>query len=109
MLRAIIRHEATGLPAENLLNVADRRTIAKLAVAAGGSTTRLPTLSEYLDRQQLIESADAVREIVSRLATENYAPRLPQCVRSQLKMDVVSAARRPFSAAPGPSRSSIGL
>jgi DNA-binding response OmpR family regulator len=61
LLRAVIRRQGSSLAAEDLLDIVDRRTLAKLLKRAGGTATDLPeSVVQFLDRQQLIQSAKAM-------------------------------------------------
>ena len=71
MLRAVVRQAEhhTPMPPEHLLNIVDRRTLVKLLRASGGTQDRLPpSVNDFLERQQLIESPEAVAEIRIGLA-----------------------------------------
>jgi hypothetical protein len=60
----VAQHQATGVAAEDLLDVADRRTLVKLLKSGGCTTGRLPTtIDDFLAKQQLIERQDAIAQI----------------------------------------------
>ena len=68
VLRAVIRHTWTSSDPENLLDIVDRRTLSKLLAASGGTGARLPSnVNEFLQRQRLIDNAQAVAEIQAAL------------------------------------------
>jgi ActR/RegA family two-component response regulator len=64
MLRAVYRQGLPPKPPADLLNIVDRRTLAKLLSMCGGSGANLPaTVDEFLDRQRLIEDPHAVDQV----------------------------------------------
>ena len=70
VLRAVIRQSTTPAPPEDLLNVVDRRTLAKLLVASGGTTTRLPCNErEFLERQRFIDNQAALTAVKAALVS----------------------------------------
>jgi CheY-like chemotaxis protein len=76
MLRAVLRQSVGHTAPEDLLNVVDRRTLAKLLLAGGGTETQLPaTVDEFLRRQAFIVDDVAVNQIRSALA-RRYGPGL---------------------------------
>ena len=84
LLRAVIRQRGTEMTPDVLLNVVDRRTLAKLLALAGGPAGQLPhTLEDYLTRQQLIRKPGALATI--RLALGHGAPeRIPDAMTFEL-------------------------
>ena len=74
MLRAVAQHQATGASPEDLLDVADRRTLVKLLRIGGGTTNGLPlTIDDFLTNQRLIERYDAIAQIRQFLTGSGYA------------------------------------
>lgn len=70
VFRAVIRQSTTPAPPEDLLNVVDRRTLAKLLVASGGTPTRLPgNEHEFLERQRFIENQAALAAVQAALVS----------------------------------------
>jgi hypothetical protein len=64
VLRAVVRQQVSGSRPEDLLNIVDRRTLAKLLLASGGQLMQLPpTVEDFLSRQRLIDSAEAVEQV----------------------------------------------
>jgi hypothetical protein len=64
VLRAVVRQRGGTVPPDQLLNVIDRRTLAKILTAAGGARGALPaTLDEYLDKQVFVTHKAAVNEV----------------------------------------------
>lgn len=77
VLRAITMGEgsSTTLP-EDLLDIADSRTLTKVIVASGGRQGSLPsTVSEFLARQTLITDINAIRVIALFLTSLNHSGR----------------------------------
>lgn len=71
MLRAVVLAHRDGLSPENILDVADRRTLVKMLVAAGCQSTdsyRLPTVQDFLTNQRFINHGEAIAELVAALA-----------------------------------------
>ena len=69
LLRAVALHQSTGVEPEDLLDVADRRTLQKLMAIGGGTTRSLPTTIEgFLTNQRLIDREDAVARIRRELS-----------------------------------------
>ena len=69
VLRAVYRQRIVGLGAEDLLNIVDRRTIAKLMMLSGGESCRLPpSLSDFLEHQQLIQNRRAIAAVRAALS-----------------------------------------
>jgi hypothetical protein len=69
LLRAVIRQQGSSLAAEDLLDIVDRRTLAKLLKLAGGTNTDLPkSVAQFLDRQQIIQSAKAIMAVKAALS-----------------------------------------
>lgn len=74
LLRAVIRHSKSRTRPEDLLNVADRRTLAKVLLDAGGSPFTLPdSVGDFLDRQRFIVRRDAIDVIASALSEREAA------------------------------------
>ena len=74
VLRAVIRQQNSSLGAEDLLDIVDRRTIAKLLTLAGGTSTDLPKgVVQFLDRQQIIQNARAVASVRAALCLDDDA------------------------------------
>ena len=70
VLRAVIRQSTTPAPPEDLLNVVDRRTLAKLLVASGGTSTLLPgNEHEFLERQHFIDNQAALAAVQAALVS----------------------------------------
>ncbi|HET9360006.1 MAG TPA: hypothetical protein VFO58_09655 [Vicinamibacterales bacterium] len=70
MFRAVIRQSTTPAPPEDLLNVVDRRTLAELLVASGGTSTRLPgNEHEFLERQRFIDNQAALAAVQAALVS----------------------------------------
>ena len=68
VLRAVYRQRDTTLGAEDLLDIVDRRTIAKVISLSGGQGLRLPsTVVEFLEHQRLIDDIRAVAAIRTEL------------------------------------------
>lgn len=70
MLRAVVRGQRCGASPENLLNVVDRRTLAKLLGASGCRSCqakRLPTVDDFLERQRFITDSGAIAELAIAL------------------------------------------
>lgn len=68
MLRAVLLQTKSGLPAYELLNVVDRRTLDKIIAASGGSNDRLPgSVTEFLQKQKIVVDPLAVREVIAVL------------------------------------------
>jgi DNA-binding response OmpR family regulator len=68
MLRAVIKHKAHPIPPAELLNVVDRRTLVKMLLTAGGTSTDLPhDEQEFLERQRYVTNADALDVLRSAL------------------------------------------
>jgi DNA-binding NarL/FixJ family response regulator len=64
MLRAVVKQARNAVALEDLLNVVDRRTIAKMLAAAGSSPSGLPQdVNEFLARQRFISGATAISSI----------------------------------------------
>jgi CheY-like chemotaxis protein len=74
MLRAVIRQPTDLAAPEDLLNVVDRRTLAKLLHASGGTSDRLPSIAEFFERQALISDERAVSGIRRALVASGRVP-----------------------------------
>jgi DNA-binding NarL/FixJ family response regulator len=69
MLRAVYQHADGGSRPENLLNFVDRRTLARLLLQGGGTRDALPgTVADFLERQRIVDSPEAVGQIRVELA-----------------------------------------
>lgn len=87
LLRAVIRQQHAALAPEDLLDVVDRRTIAKLLRLAGGTTTALPKdVEQFLDKQQIIHNARAIAAVRAALSANGTAL-LPRSWTSRLEPD----------------------
>ena len=70
VFRAVIRQSTSSAPPEDLLNVVDRRTLAKLLVASGGTSTRLPVNEhEFLERQRFVDNQAALAAVQAALVS----------------------------------------
>ena len=72
--RRSVRRDRASVPAPfavaQELNVVDRRTLAKLLVASGGTSTRLPgNKDEFLKRQQFIDNQAALSAVQAALVS----------------------------------------
>lgn len=69
MLRAVVQHnQHARIAPEDLLNVVDRRTIAKLLAQSSDSRTALPaTPREFLEQQRIVDNEFAVKEVAKAL------------------------------------------
>ncbi|MBY0494104.1 MAG: response regulator [Cyanobacteria bacterium] len=76
VLRAVLRQgERNGKP-EDLLNIVDRRTLAKLLRSCGGTADHLPTsMTDFLEHQRLIDDGAAIDQI--RAALEHQPATTP--------------------------------
>lgn len=78
MLRAVVRARQRNASLENLLDVVDKRTIAKLLRLGrerhpDAADMRLPTTAgEYLALQQWIRNASALAEVAAALRVSNF-------------------------------------
>jgi CheY-like chemotaxis protein len=69
VLRAVVHHQASGSRAEDLLNIVDRRTLAKLLQACGSERLQLPpTIEDFLNGQRLIDNPAAVARVRAALS-----------------------------------------
>jgi hypothetical protein len=95
LLRAVVQRKTTIASPEDLLNVVDRRTLAKLLMMAGGTARELPAdVHEFLRRQTFISDVSAVRAVQAALVS------VPEfCVRSTV--DEVLLRQGPASPAVG--------
>jgi DNA-binding response OmpR family regulator len=66
LLRAFLHQQRTGMALENLLNVFDRRTLAKL-LAAAGATERPGSVEEFIENQTLVSDDVAVAQVARLL------------------------------------------
>jgi len=68
VLRAIA-HKGDSTPPEHLLDIVDRRTLAKVFLLAGGDGNSLPeTLEDCLQRQRLINDTRAIAEVRAEMS-----------------------------------------
>lgn len=75
VLRAVIRRQHVEAPPADLLDIVDRRTLAKLMALSGGTAEQLPpTVSDLLARQTLISDAAAINAIHAVLDAMAVAP-----------------------------------
>ena len=75
VLRAVIQHQASATPPAELLNVVDRRTLSKMLLDAGGTSSELPrNVQEFLDRQRFITNAGALDVLRTALARAGFLP-----------------------------------
>lgn len=69
---------------ENLLDIVDRRTIAKFVEKSGGQGDRLPdSVTDFLDRQQFITNREAVQAIRTALAVRRRQSRATEISTAQ--------------------------
>lgn len=74
VLRAVIRQQGSSSSAEDLLDIVDRRTLAKLLKLAGGTSKELPkSVDLFLDGQQIVPNAKAVAAVRAALRGETAA------------------------------------
>jgi hypothetical protein len=70
VLRAVARHQHSAERPEDLLDVVDQRTLAKILAASGGTADQLPrTIDEFLSRQQLIACPMGIEEVRRTITT----------------------------------------
>jgi DNA-binding response OmpR family regulator len=70
VLRAVILQSITKHAPEDLLNIVDRRTLAKLMIAAGGTCSCLPpNVLEFLERQRFIDNPAAIAAVRAALGS----------------------------------------
>lgn len=75
-LRAVVLRERTNLTIENVLDMADRRTLVKFVRGAGGNAEVLPsTMSEYFKHQQFITDERAIEAVRVAMESENATTR----------------------------------
>jgi len=68
VLRAVIKQQGSSSSAEDLLDIVDRRTLAKVLTRAGGTSRELPkNVDQFFDRQQIIQNAKAVAAVRAAL------------------------------------------
>jgi two-component system chemotaxis response regulator CheY len=68
VLRAVIKQYGSTSSAEDLLDIVDRRTLAKLLTLAGGTSKELPTnVDHFLDRQQILQNTKAMASVRAAL------------------------------------------
>jgi ActR/RegA family two-component response regulator len=64
LLRAVARQRGVSAMPEDLLNVVDRRTLAKMIALGGGCRGELaPNLADFFARQQIISEPKAIAEV----------------------------------------------
>jgi ActR/RegA family two-component response regulator len=63
LLRAVVKGHIHSMPAEDLLNIVDRRTLLKVIRASGGIDGQLPVTVDTFFEHQHIVSAAAVSEV----------------------------------------------
>jgi hypothetical protein len=64
VLRVVIQQKECADRPEDLLNIVDRRTLAKVLAASGAARDRLPASSdEFFTTQRFIERKDAVHQV----------------------------------------------
>ena len=95
-LRAVLLQQAIAAPAEHLLNIVDRRTLAKLLTAAGGTADQLPpTVDDLLERQRLVTEPGAMAAIRSALKRTAASQRMVRTdIRRPGTVDMGLAADR---------------
>jgi FixJ family two-component response regulator len=74
MLRAVVRGLETGSLPEHLLDVVDRRTLAKFLAASGchsPQADRLPNLNQFFQHQRFIENLVALGEVRAALRSRS--------------------------------------
>jgi len=74
-LRAVVLQACTRQTLENILDVADRRTLIKFVRQAGGNAESLPsTTAEYFNRQRFVTDAQAIEMVRTAMKSENAKP-----------------------------------
>jgi len=70
VLRAVVKQKGSSTTPEDLLDIVDRRTLAKLLALAGGTSKQLPkTVDQFLDCQQILSNAKAVAAVRAALTS----------------------------------------
>jgi CheY-like chemotaxis protein len=74
-LRAVILRMSSSASPADLLNIVDRRTLSKMLLEAGGTSTDLPSnADEFLKRQQFVTNGDAIDTLRTALALAGFLP-----------------------------------
>lgn len=69
VLRAVLAQQTWKLAPEDVLDIVDRRTMAKLLILSGGTKTALPgSVTLYLDNQRLILDGRAIAAVRTALS-----------------------------------------
>jgi DNA-binding response OmpR family regulator len=74
VLRAVARHAGFHAAPEDLLDIVDRRTLAKVMRSAGGTATSLPrSVEQFLEHQRIIDNTKAIRVVRAALQLDRRA------------------------------------
>ena len=67
-LRAVVLHMSSSVSPADVLNIVDRRTLAKMLLDAGGTSTDLPSnIQEFFARQRFITNGEAMEALRTAL------------------------------------------